>query len=118
MPSGELVLPKNRVLKVAALLVGPCAINEAPAGQELEEVMARLGDLAPGGRSAPQHIPGPLLRLGEGLHRRELPCQVDAGPLDGVGLLLDAAAAGDERRGGIPHSRIVRRSAEPAQLAS
>jgi hypothetical protein len=72
--------------------VGAVAVDEPAPGQELEDVVARLEDLALEGLPAADDVADALLGRGGNPDRRELAGAVVAGEVGGVALVVFCAA--------------------------
>jgi hypothetical protein len=82
--------------------VGALPIDEAPASQELEDIVPGLEDLALKRLPATHDIPDPFLRFRRNAHGRELARAIEAGEIGRIALVvlpLDARPLGDERGG-------------------
>jgi hypothetical protein len=87
--------PEVRRTPVCAL-----AIDEPAAGKELEDVVARLHDLALKRLPTAHDIPDALLRLGGNADRRQLARAIQARQVGGIALVmlpLDPGPLGNER---------------------
>ena len=107
--------------------VGALAEDEAPPGEELEDVMPRLQDLALERLSAPDDIPHALLGLARDPHHGELSGAKEAGEVGRVALVMLALHPGSLRDEGggddlarIPPllERAVQHVARPACLVA
>src|SRR5215218_8276491 len=80
--------------------VGALAVDEPAPGEELEDVVARLADLALEGLPAADDVAHALLGLGGNADRSELTGAVETGEVRGVALVVLPLHAGplrDER---------------------
>src|SRR5436190_7055548 len=88
-------------LEVRCTPVRPLAEHEAAPREELEDVVARLEDLALEGLAAPHDIADALVRFAGTPDGHEFPGPIQAREIDGVAfvvLALDPRPLGDQQR--------------------